>query len=234
MPTLAEQITEATDRMTDLADYYQAQRGLIDQAVADAIAVAPLTFKTFYVDQIDGDDANVGDAAAPLKTVEEADRRAQTHGALTIYLVGDYEFTKVEKLATSAIWLRAAVPGSTTIRWAAEIDGVQILPPRIQLDTTCYSLNFANVTIELSDRSPHVTTNGMIVTTLFTAVFFSNVTFSAIGGDQAVFHADGGVGIRIRQVIDANVVAGRWIDGVVTGTDPTEVSILAFTNLASL
>ena len=73
-----------------LVDTFEAKENDIQQKVNAALATIPENKKTFYLDAINGDDTNVGNFSAPLKTLDEAIKRTPYAGYCRVFLLSDY------------------------------------------------------------------------------------------------------------------------------------------------
>lgn len=88
--SLESDIANLVTKTESLIAYFNSKKAGIDAAVAAAIAATPEMSKTFYVNQLTGDDNNTGTAASPLKSISKAISNTPNGGLLTIYLQTDY------------------------------------------------------------------------------------------------------------------------------------------------
>jgi len=70
--SLEQQIAVLANEAAALNQTFQNKKAEIDAAVAAAVAAAPSLYRTYYVDAVNGDDANEGTQAAPFATVKKA------------------------------------------------------------------------------------------------------------------------------------------------------------------
>ncbi|WP_445672429.1 hypothetical protein [Pseudomonas inefficax] len=88
--SLESDVANLVTQTNALLTWFQAQKTSIAAAVAAAIAATPEMSKTFYINQLTGDDTNPGTAALPLKSIAKAVSNTPNGGLLTIYLQADY------------------------------------------------------------------------------------------------------------------------------------------------
>lgn len=95
MATTSEQLAQAVSAINTLNQTYaqevgkwQGERNSLTTLLAQAIATAPNMRKQFYVDAVNGNDANEGTSSKPFATLEKAlNLAAQTYaGSFEIYL----------------------------------------------------------------------------------------------------------------------------------------------------
>lgn len=91
--SLESQIGELVAKSDALITYFNGKKAGIETALAAAIAAAPDTSRSWYVDQVNGLDTNAGTQAAPFKTINRAIAVTPPSGVCTAYIVGDYELT---------------------------------------------------------------------------------------------------------------------------------------------
>ncbi|MBN3862083.1 hypothetical protein HCU66_07550 [Pseudomonas frederiksbergensis] len=92
--SLESQIADLVSATNTLITTYNGKKTAIDAALAAAIAGVPETSRTWFVDQVNGNDANAGNTlAAPFKTLNKAISSTPASGQCTINLLSDYTFT---------------------------------------------------------------------------------------------------------------------------------------------
>jgi len=89
--SLETDVGNLVTQTTKLIDYFGAKKSEIDKAVAAAIAAAPETSRSWYVDPVNGLDTNAGTQAAPLKTINRAIAMTPPSGVCTAYILDDYD-----------------------------------------------------------------------------------------------------------------------------------------------
>jgi hypothetical protein len=77
-----------------LVDTFEAKENDIQQQVNAALATIPENKKTFYVDAINGDDTNLGNFSAPIKTLDQAIKRTPYAGYCRVFLLSDYHLDR--------------------------------------------------------------------------------------------------------------------------------------------
>jgi len=70
--SLETSVAAQTATIQDLIDNFSAKKAEIDTAVSNAIAAVPSMSRNFYVDAINGNDANAGSSTAPFQTIKKA------------------------------------------------------------------------------------------------------------------------------------------------------------------
>lgn len=91
--SLESDVANLVTKTNELITYVNGKKASIDAAVAAAIAAAPETARTWYVDQISGLDTNAGTQAAPFKTIGKAISSTPKSGVCTVYVTNDYDMT---------------------------------------------------------------------------------------------------------------------------------------------
>lgn len=89
--SLETDVAALVTQTTKLIDYFGTKKSDIDKAVAAAIAAAPETSRSWYVDPVNGLDTNAGTQAAPLKTINRAIAMTPPSGVCTAYILDDYD-----------------------------------------------------------------------------------------------------------------------------------------------
>ena len=96
MTTSTEQLNAAILALNNAASAYNSKKGQIDAAVNAAVAAIPQTKKTFYVNQLTGNNANSGTLAEPLATLRQAFARTPWGGQCNVILTSDYTLSDLE------------------------------------------------------------------------------------------------------------------------------------------
>ena len=98
MATSAEQLQDAIDRMTALANVYDGKKQEIDASVQAALDAAPDIRKIIWVNQANGDDTNDGTASLLVASIQEAVSRGSDGYGITIRIQGLYNVTTAESI----------------------------------------------------------------------------------------------------------------------------------------
>lgn len=88
--SLESEIANLVTKATDLLTYFNGKKAAIDQAVSAAIAAVPALDRTWFVNQLTGDDSAPGTSAAPLKSIDKAINNTPAGGYCNIRLMTDY------------------------------------------------------------------------------------------------------------------------------------------------
>lgn len=89
--SLESEIAALSSKVTSLIDYFNGKKAGIDASVSAAVAAIPLLDRTWYVNQLTGDDNAAGTANAPLKSIDKAAANTPAGGTCLILLQADYE-----------------------------------------------------------------------------------------------------------------------------------------------
>jgi hypothetical protein len=104
--SLESQIADLVTATNSLITVFNSKKAGIDSALAAAIAAAPETTRSWYVDQVNGLDTNVGSSALPFRTIEKAISSTPGSGVCGIFLLSDYEFTSQINITCSLVVLK--------------------------------------------------------------------------------------------------------------------------------
>lgn len=88
--SLESQIADLVSASNALVAAFSGKKNEINAAVAAALAAAPEAARTWYVDQVNGLDTNVGSLSSPLRTIDQACKNTPTFGVCTVQLLSDY------------------------------------------------------------------------------------------------------------------------------------------------
>lgn len=91
--SLESDVGNLVTQTNKLIDYFGAKKSDIDKAVAAAIAAAPETSRSWYVDPVNGLDTNPGTQLLPFKTINKAISATPPSGVCTAYVMDDYDLT---------------------------------------------------------------------------------------------------------------------------------------------
>lgn len=89
--SLESTIADLVTATNNLLATFNGKNASIEARVAAAIAAVPSMSKTFYINQLTGDDNAAGTAAAPLKTLQKALSNTPNGGQTIVYLQADYD-----------------------------------------------------------------------------------------------------------------------------------------------
>lgn len=88
--SLESDVANLVTQTNALLTWFQAQKNSIAAAVSAAIAAVPNNERTWYVNQLTGDDSAAGTINAPLKTIDKALANTPACGICTVRLQADY------------------------------------------------------------------------------------------------------------------------------------------------
>lgn len=89
--SIEEQLSNAVQACNNLAAAVNGKVSEIDEKVVAAVKAIPQLSRSYYVSN-DGNDANDGTSASPLRTIPEAVNRTPKNGSVTVYLNKGQEF----------------------------------------------------------------------------------------------------------------------------------------------
>lgn len=124
MNTSTEQITDLIQSFNECAAAYNNKKMQIDDALAEAVSLAPEVSRTFYIDQANGDDSAAGTALQPLTTFEEALSRTPDGGVLTAWVSGQFDLSHTVEVRNRMLRLIGVDVATAAINFAAINDDV--------------------------------------------------------------------------------------------------------------
>lgn len=112
--SLETEIAGLTSKVTSLIDYFTGFKTSSAKAIADAVAAAPAISRTFYVNQLIGDDNALGNVDSPLKTIDRAVAATPNGGVADIILVEDYTLASNVTVGSRRIMVRGETEVTNT------------------------------------------------------------------------------------------------------------------------
>ncbi|WP_432777773.1 hypothetical protein O4O02_01910 [Pseudomonas fortuita] len=112
--SLETEIAGLSSKVTSLIDYITGFKTSSAKAIADAVAAAPAISRTFYVNQLIGDDLALGNVDSPLKTIDRAVAATPSGGVADIILVEDYTLAAPISVGSRRIMIRGETESSNT------------------------------------------------------------------------------------------------------------------------
>ncbi|WP_445673406.1 hypothetical protein ACUDA6_27125 [Pseudomonas ceruminis] len=112
--SLETEIAGLTSKATALLDYFTTFKTTAAKAIADAVTAAPAISRTFYVNQLIGDDNALGNVDSPLKTIDRAIAATPSGGMVDIILVENYTLASTISVGGRRLMIRGETEGSTT------------------------------------------------------------------------------------------------------------------------
>lgn len=239
--SLESQVAELTATNNKLVEYFNTKKASIDAAVAAAIAAAPETIRNWYVDQVNGSDANPGTLAAPFRSIGKAIASTPNFGLCNVRLLSDYVINESISVTCANVF----VVGEGAIRTISpkyfqtlNADGVTYSTAlgSFLLTNPATNIELRNVTLALPSSSgvnpvPALTRlNGFIRTNSTGNVPpFLGVALATV---QITMAADF-IGALIGQTVSAisltaisttfpSGFAGKYVMGVAAGTAPKD------------
>jgi hypothetical protein len=242
--SLESQIADLVTATNSLIATFNTKKAGIDSAVAAAIAAAPETLRTWYVDQVNGLDTNNGTSAATaFRTLGKAMASTPAFGVATVQLMSDYTFNEV----TTQIPANVVVVGNGAVRnlypkyyQVLASDGVtsQTVMGGIQLVTQACNIEFRNCNLVLPSSAGvvpvptvnrttgFVRTNGTGNVPPFLGVALSSVAVSApadfIGSLVGATVAS--ISLTAISSTFPSGFGGKFIGGIASGTLPKDTS----------
>jgi hypothetical protein len=235
-----DSINNAALALNAAAEAYHAKIAQIDDRVNAAVGSIPGAMGVqYYVDQLAGNDANVGNSAATaIKTVTEAALRGVPGSHMTVSIVGDYLWDVRPIFNVGHVRFRTA-PGSPTakITFAGAVATDATSTPGMHSSIGDMSLDFLGVNIEFSvlpatvaaHKSEVITRQGLLSVRLATV----NIT-RAVGADQNFIGLVGGTQLHVTGGSYPVEMAGHWFGNISAGADPDTLEAIVYTNLATV
>lgn len=239
MATSAEQINDLIGGYTDLKGYFEGVRGQINADLNAAENRVGDTNRSFFVDQVNGNDANDGaSSATPLKTLAAAVSKSVWGGRLTIKLMSDYVMDNQVSFRTGSVRIQSDTSGVLrNITFADRISDESITAPRFSSDYDVTSFIFQHVRLTSRVMAPHVTSKHMISAHgLRIVTLIGGEVVAQAGDDLAFLQGEGGhgAGFEMTNTVASADMAGLWVEGVPAGTDPTTIRFLTYAGVATL
>lgn len=244
MNVSTEDIQTAIGSMNTLAEAYNGKKQEIDRSVEDALRAISASVKSFYVDQANGDNANVGGAEAPLQSMQEAFSRTPAGGVCNIVLLGDYRFQDVERANAITVLVNGNNRPKIQFDWQSweSNPGMISRLGGIQPDHTA-DFRFEGVDIEFPVDPPEpfqfdhmnslISNNGSQMPAMIAAKF-TNVNFYHLGTKASIFgNTWSFIATRFVNCTFPSGFEGRVREGVGgSGVDPDTVVRHVSTNLS--
>lgn len=92
--SIESQLAALTETNNKMVEYFSGQKAAIDKSVAAAVAAAPSMTRVYWVDSQLGSDANLGTAASPFQTIQQAVNATPDGGRVQVWLAKDYVLDK--------------------------------------------------------------------------------------------------------------------------------------------
>ena len=151
--SLETDVANLVTQTTALLDYFKTRKAGIDSAVAAAIAAAPETVRTWYVDAVSGADANAGTATAPFKTIAKALANTPAFGVCIVNLLSDYVLdVNVTQSTSNLLLVGSGAVRKLSVKYYQVVNAdttVSTYLGGFQLATQASCIEFRNLAIEL-------------------------------------------------------------------------------------
>lgn len=249
--SLEQQIAELVSATNSLLTTYNNKINGINSALAAAVAAAPETTRTWWVDQITGADTNTGSKDSPFKSFEKAVSSTPASGVCNINLMSDYTFSTLLRSTCAYIYI-TGVSAATRPKINVKYINTGTNNGSTELAGFLFAAQAANVefrTVEIVFPSPVGATPAPVDQRLCSFLrtnFGSNLPpmlgvsleSMAISMDPAFFGALIGnstcaVCLNANTVIFPSGFGGKYISSVAAGVDPKTLNNV-LTNLPSL
>lgn len=259
--SLTTDIATMVARYEALAAVFDGKKNEINAAVNAAVAALPGMARTYFVDAVNGNDANSGlTEAAALQTINRAFTLAGPGRDIEIKLMSDYVMTSVIGIPRSSNVsivadgydittnpdLRRKLTLSVYANANASVSGDwQMTGFRLQYPGSCF-FDMTALEIVMPDAPAGTATashyNGVLSqnavhSPAFTAMQMRacNITLSEnpAGWMLGLLNARTAALVSSNVTYDTNKMAGRWISGVAAGTVPSSSNRI-LSNLGSL
>ncbi|MCO7538339.1 DUF1565 domain-containing protein, partial [Pseudomonas asiatica] len=154
--SLETAVADLTATGKALIDTFNGKAAGINAALAAAVAAAPAISRTFYIDQVAGDDTAAGTQTAPLKTLAQAIANTPSGGTLDAVLLSDYTHETTSAIANRRVMIRGETNGSTVRKLILKdfaVAGAGTKRMGSFQITRSASLDFADMTLVLPDNA---------------------------------------------------------------------------------
>lgn len=225
-----------------LVDTFEGKKEEIEEQVSEALRTVPAATKTYFVDAINGDDANTGTQEAPLKTFTECNRRQFQGGTMTIILLSNYLFSNDEYFSNGYVVIQSNNTETPfTLEFGAETNGSDIRPIGLIPKGFCF-VHLRYLNIKLPDISGLAGTPGIL------ACFAPRSSVNANNLSLKISYCDLFAPAETLPLTDSRFatidiivgattftnMAGNWLSQVAAGTDVLSISYLKVMGLTTL
>ncbi|MBA1218907.1 hypothetical protein [Pseudomonas fulva] len=245
--SLETEIAGLTSKATALLDYFTTFKNAAAKAIADAVSAAPAISRTFYVNQLIGDDNALGNVDSPFKTIDRAIAATPDGGVADIFLVEDFTLAVTASVKSRRIMIRGENGGANTrkliLNEYLSTNGMKKFGS-FQMDRAG-AIDFADLTISLPDSVGGLAaaqdnyyamiygggskTPGFLPVKLYNVVFALRGTFTGkIVGSGIPCVSLGAINCTIPAALE-----GSLLNGVTAGKDPNTIPWLT-TNISKL
>lgn len=238
MTTTSEQLTAAIQAMTDLTETFDAEAQAIRDSVAFALGAAPELTRRVHVDPVNGDDANTGEEATPVATLQRAVAMTPALGRGLITLHNDITLAEDVDVRDKRIEIRplGGLAFTPKIRFDDMIDGAERSIAGFFL-TIRASLWISNIDLETVADDPDIVFPSSLfeIESVFCVqadVKLVDVNVTLLTG-QTVFEVAPFTLFSMSIVTVTGVAAGQFIHGQSAGASAADLNYL-ITNLNAL
>jgi hypothetical protein len=242
--SLESQIADLVSATNALVTNFNAKKSSIDTAVAAAIAAVPIMVRTYYVDQIAGDDTSVGTQALPLKTIEKALSNTPAGGLCTVVLINDYTMSGTITTDKQMLHIKSLV---STVKKKlntpyyvqddiAKLPGITFATGGVVMltDITLTLPSIAGVPVPQPFYNAFFKTGSVAGIPMMTVKFSRSEVLQAADATATLFvQLSSAVTFMVTETTFPAGFGGRYISGVASGTNPTALSTVV-TNLGTL
>lgn len=229
--SLEEQVAGLTAATQTLTATVESKVAEWDMAVQSALKSTTQAGVSFYVDAVNGDDANDGSMSSPLATIHEAVSRTVLGQACQVKLLSDY-VVRDKNISVRGISLRLSgseflVKNGRKPRFQVSPSSDNLYANRIYLYEQT-AVAFIDLEVFLPDRADGFTGSSAHICVLTGAThYYSGHSGIAIHNTDIVSSGDpagsfltplySGINLAFT---NSNFIAGRLIHGVAAGADP--------------
>ena len=205
---------------------------------AAALSQYPNNHRTYYVNQVNGDDDNYGSLENPFQSMNRAAGRTPKAGMLQLHLLSDYHLTDREVFDQAVVRIErhASFPTRPALTFAGvAANDANTMPEISSMQGVCY-MDFSSIKFVPGTADVGVTQKGMVKSRGDATFRFIGCDFDVQPGtDQVLIHNEVLCSLVVRNTNSGFAdMAGRWINGGASGADPATVEMLVATNLATL
>ncbi len=244
--SLDAEISLLTSTASSLIDTFNKKNASIESRVQAALASAPQLKRTYHINQVNGNDSNVGNAESPLKTFDEAILRTPYGGRVEIIMYSDYRFSSPVKAGGISMYIRPYQNGLSRklrVYFDAKSEEGELRVGGLNA-TDSMEVHFNNIDIFMPDTTNVSGTIGAHSSclgprysgdaTLFTLKFSyctiatpANTTFLIAQSPSAII-------LQVAITTVSASMSGRWVQAVSAGITPESLDYIIAKGITEL
>ncbi len=191
------------------------------------------TRREFYLDQVNGNDANDGTQANPIQSLSRINELSVYGGIAHVRVVGNYQVRERISMRPGTMVLRG---NGGTLSFADDSSNSSGDHPGFVVNRGVvpgFNLVVDDFTLSLPADPGE---EGIIINTGFAVIILKDVTISLETTDptRIISSGSGALGIVTSSVVLPSEMPGRWVESVAAGEAPGTAKRVAFSSLETL